>query len=137
MSLTWLTCRAAHHHVSRCPPDAGHVAEHADCPGDAAAGVEHQVLAVVSPQQLHVLRHADGADLHAVRTLELSLMVGKDFTVPGEGPREIKSTLVTILTRSMVKSSTKVETMDQTVMTSTASACTPSRYASPAQNNPS
>ena len=47
-------------------PDAGHVSEHADCPGDAAAGVEHEVLAVVSPQQLHVLRHADGADLTTV-----------------------------------------------------------------------
>ena len=75
--------------MSRCPPDAGHVAEHADCPGDAAAGVEHQVLAVVSPQQLHVLRHADGTDLHAVRTLELSSKFGKDFTVPAEGPSEI------------------------------------------------
>ena len=66
LSLTWVTCHAAHHRVSRCPPDAGHVAEHADGPGDAAAGVEHQVLAVVSPQQLHVLRHADGADLQSV-----------------------------------------------------------------------
>ena len=47
-------------------PDAGHVSEHADRPGDAAAGVEHEVLAVVSPQQLHVLGHADGADLTTV-----------------------------------------------------------------------
>ena len=93
--------------MSWCPPDAGHVAEHADCPRDAAAGVEHQVLAVVSPQQLHVLGHADGADLQSVM--------------------DIIVITVCWLTRSMVKSSTKVEAMDQTVMTTTARHCTPSR----------
>ena len=66
LSLVCSTCHDAHHHVSRRPPDARHVSEHADCPGDAAAGVEHEVLAVVSPQQLHVLGHADGADLTTV-----------------------------------------------------------------------
>ena len=70
-------------------PDAGHVSEHADRPGDAAAGVEHEVLAVVSPQQLHVLGHADGADLTTVRTLGLSTKLCKDFTVPAEGPSEM------------------------------------------------
>ena len=43
------------------PGELGHMGQHADCPGHAAPGVEHQVLAVVSPQQLHVLRHPDNS----------------------------------------------------------------------------
>ena len=40
----------------------GHVLEDTDSTCHATARVEHEVLAVVRPQQLHVLGHPDGAD---------------------------------------------------------------------------
>ena len=42
--------------------ELGHVLEDTDSTCHATAGMEHEVLAVVRPQQLHMLGHPDGAD---------------------------------------------------------------------------
>ena len=96
------------------PRELGHMGQHTDCPGHPTPGMKHQVLAVVSTQQLHVLSHPENSQLE----LSISAVSQSEQSI-------IKHLMGQI--RSIVKRRKKVEAMDQTMITNVARVWIPRR----------